>query len=267
MRTKSAVLIVGINDTMMSYDLHIIDVMNNLRGRLGELCWMKLANRLMELYNAPGVLPLHELVFDNNKLQINKIGKINSPITNLNYWDFIYTKKDEFISKEIYDFICDAGYSKVIENTPVKFYNINTMNFLSVFYNFVVVRDCYNWSEIPLLKYICSGDNDNQIISFSKLGQWLEYQTERKQDDDLAIILTLISPNIDIDKEIGQLCLDTVSEDKLDLIACESRVITLNSRLDLVQMKKDLDSGTLDNSNRSNVGIVKLFNPNMTSKN
>lgn len=263
MRTKSAVVIMGINDTMMSYDLHIIDVVNNLKSRMSELSWMKLANKLMGLYNAPGALPLHELVFNQNKLEIVKLGKIDAPINELNYWDVIYSKRDEFMSKDIYDELCDNGFTKIIENTPVRFSNHNTLDFLSTFYNFVVLREDYKWSELPLLNHITFGDNPKQIIRWSKFGEWLDSQTERDQEDSLAILLTLVSPNEDIDKVVGQICLDSVPENKQELIACESRIITYNPRININKLKELSDNGTY---NRSNMGIVKLFNPNMTSK-
>ena len=263
MRTKSAILVVGINDTMMSYDLHIIDVMNNLRNRMNELTWMKLMNELMSVYNAPGALPFHKLVFTNDKLQIVKLGLSDASINEYNYWDVIYSKKDIFMSLPIYEKLCEYGYSKVIENTPVRFKNINTLNFLSTFNNFVVLETKYKWNELPLLGHITSGDNMKQIILWNDLGKWLNNQTELQQDNDLAILLTLISPNEDVDKEVAYLCLRDVPDDKHRLIACESRVITYNPRIDVDKLRKLSDSGEY---RRSNLAGVKLFNPNMTSK-
>lgn len=264
MRTKSAILIMGINDTMMSYDLHIIEVMNSLRSRIDELTWMKLANELMGLYNSPNVLPYHELVYKNNKLELVELGKVNTTINEYNYWDVIYSKKDVFISKHVYDKICDMGYRKVIENTPVRFVNVNTINFLLTFNNFVILNDEYKWSELPILNHIAVGDNQKQIISKNKLGKWLDDQTVLDGNgDSLAILLTLISPYEDVDKEVGEICLKEIDPGKHDLIACESRIITYNPRIDVKKLKELSDKGLYK---RSNLAGAKLFNPNMVSK-
>ena len=264
MRAKSAILIMGINDTMMSYDLHIVEIMNNLRSRIDELTWMKLSNELMNLYNSPNVLPYHELVYKDNKLALVELGKINTVINEYNYWDVIYTKRDVFISKPIYDKICDMGYKNVIENTPVRFVNVNTINFLLTFNNFVVLNDDYKWSELPILNHIAVGDNPKQIIFKKKLSEWLDNQTILDGNgDSLAILLTLVSPYEDVDKEVGEICLRDIDASKHELIACESRIITYNPRIDVKKLKELSDKGLY---RRSNLAGAKLFNPNMVSK-
>lgn len=263
MRTKPAILVIGANDTLFSYDLHIIDVMNNLRGRMDELDWMKILNKMMLLYNGKDGSILHELKFIDNKIELYRIGRDDTPIDYYNYFEFIYNKNGEFISREIYDELVDLGYKNTIEFTPVKFPNINSVNLLEMFNNFIVVNDDYKWSESTIVTNMMKGDNVKQILSWGKLGGWLNSQVEREQDNDLAIMLTLVSNDVDIDKKLAEHCKDAVEEKHKELIVCESRIVTLNKRIDFEALKELRTSGM---NTRSNLGIIKLFDPNIFNK-
>lgn len=265
MKMKPAILVVGANDTLFSYDLHIIDIMNNIRARMDELEWMKLCNQLLSLYNEPGVLPYHKLVYENNKLSILMLGKVDEPINDMNFQKFIYTKRDEFISEPIYKKIIELGFKRSVEYCPVRYQNINSITLLDSFTNFVVVDTKYPWSEAIIVSNMLTGDSDKQIISMDKLAEWMMSHVKRSYDnnDHLALMLTLISCNENVDKIVAEKCINSVPEDLQELIACESRIITLNPRIDIETLKEASRTGVYE---RSNIGIARLFDLNIFTK-
>lgn len=261
MRTKNCI-ISFVNDVLFSYDLHIIDVLNILKNRMKEFEFLEYVDMMTSLYNSGETLPYHELVVNNEKLEIVSISD-RKPINHFTFASVIYTKGDEFISKPVYDKLVKDGYKSTIEFTPIRYKNLNSANFLEMFNNFIIVRDDYGWSELSLVSNNLNGGDLKQLIAWSKVGDWLNNHVEAKGDDSLALIMTLIGANPDIDLELMEHTKDGLSDDKKDLIYCESRICVLSKRIDLEKLKEMKING---DSYRSNLGIVRMFDTKITNK-
>lgn len=260
MKKRSATLIMHPNDVLFDYDLHLINVLNALKNRLPNDTWNEIANDAMNMLNSDeGSIYYRFDIDESNRLIGFKLGtEDDNPINGLNFQAFIYTKKNPFITKSIYDRLVDLGYKSTIEFTPILFKNVNGINALDTFNMFVVIDDRYSWSELNLVSNNFNG-KASQILLRSKLSKWLEEHVDDNYTEKMLIRLTLMSNDEDIDIHLAELCND-IPQTKKELILCEARVITMSSRIDLEKLKALKESGA---NKRSNLGITKIFDLNI----
>ena len=250
-KVKRALLIFP-NDTLLSYDLMAIDLVNQWRTKLGDK--FETATQILLDCFVKECSPFHKVYKkEDGSLAIMDLTTRKEP-TYDSLCKFISCKPGPNLTKDFYTWIVDNGFSYLIRNTTPSLININSKKeLLDNFSNFIVAE---NVDEQLLMERLFG--NPDQIILRKDLANWLIKHTDIKED--AGIIISTMSRNYDIDEELNEL-IDPVMQKNIDLadyIQIELRMVLVSVE-NLPLYKRDKETqGYFD---RSSLGLFPLFAP------
>lgn len=251
MKIKKAMLVFPPN-VLICYDLFILDVLNQHKGRIKKEHYDTMINMLMNVFNGNVVdTPLHKLMIKDDKLVVcDLMTELPSDYSSLN--KFIYGKS-RFITIDVYDYLIRHGYKDLLPITRVKHQNISCVNILENYNNFIVC-DNRNWDELSIMRAIYGGEY-KQYIDRDRLIDWMIENIDEKDNGFLE--LSFVSDAYDIDKEMAIEVYHKYGL-KAKFIKTELRMCCLNSE----NMKRYTESDKKRSLTRSSVGLFKLWDRN-----
>ena len=251
MKTKKAMLIFP-NNTVLCYDLIILDILNNLKSSFKPEDRGILIDMTLDAFNSnPVDTPLHKLIYKNDKLiLVDLMTNIQSTYSSIN--KFIYAKS-RFITIDVYDKLIRMGYRDVIPLVRVNHKNICCDKLMEQYNNFIVY-DNRNWDELSIVYGMLGGDPE-QYINRDNIVDWFENNID--PDDNGFLELTIVSDAFDVDRELAVETFQKIGV-KSRFVKTELRICVLNQE----NMRRYEEIGKRKIFDRSSIGLYKLWDQN-----
>lgn len=257
-KSKKALLMFPRN-TLICYDLHIIDIYNKCRDLLPEEPRNTFKDKLFQAINGnPLESPLHELIeTDNGELKLVNI-KDKSNCSYNDYNNFIYSK-GIFTTMEVYKWLIQQGLKDLVHLTKLNHRNITVSHPLDQYNNFIVYDNTY-WNELSILKSLYG--ESTQYINRDELADWVNKNVDTNDPENIGSLeLTLVSDAFDIDKELSYEIFEKLRE-KSKYVKLELRICCLNrENLRRYNVEKNDKKNTFGSKRLDccSVGLFKLW--------
>lgn len=254
MERKKAMLIFPRN-VLICYDLHIIDVYNRHKHRMGDGFTNVLKEDIINMVNGdPANSPLHKIKeIDGNLVLCDIIS--NEPADYISLNKFIYSKS-VLLSNEIYGKLVKNGFGHLISMTPISHKNVNVpYSILDQYNNFIVYDNTY-WDELSILKGLYG--ESNQYINRDDLVTWMKDNSSPSEHKVLE--LTFVSDAFDIDHELAVETFHTYGMDVARYIDSETRICCMNPDNHRRYLEESVKLKNNRSDTRCSVALTKLWN-------